>query len=101
MDKATIPVRDMVIDTPKGKYRLTLEKADLSTLYPGMVMYSLRVTTGDRIVGLFRTNSYEYTPVMQIDAETAALRKAEEWEQSIRAAPGDFSEIFDHAEALQ
>jgi len=101
MDKMTIPLRDIVIDTPKGNYRLMLEKADLSTLYPGMMMYSLRVTTGDRIVGLFRTNSYEYTPTMQLDAETAAFRKAEEWEQSIRADPGDFHEIFHHVEALQ
>ena len=101
MDKATIPLRDIVIDTPKGKYRLILEKADLSTLYPGMVMYSVRVMNDDRTVGLFRTNSYEYTPVMQLDAETAALRKAEEWEQSIRTAPGDFHEIFDHTEDLK
>ena len=100
MDKDAIPLRDLVIDTNKGKYRLLLEKQDLSSLYPGMVMYSFRVTTDDRIVGLFRTNSYEYTPVMQLDAESAARRKAEEWEQSIKADPGDFREIFGRAEAL-
>jgi len=100
MDKDAIPLRDLVIDTKKGKYRLLLEKQDLSSLYPGMVMYSIRVTTDDRIVGLFRTNSYEYTPVMQLDAESAARRKAEEWEQSIKADPGDFREIFGRTEAL-
>ncbi len=90
MDNGTIPLRDVRIDTPKGNYRLTLGRTDLFTLYPGMVMYTLRVTIDDRTVGLFRTNSYEYTPLMQLDAEKAALRKAEEWEESIRADPGAF-----------
>ncbi|HDS63698.1 MAG TPA: flavodoxin family protein [Methanofollis liminatans] len=72
------------IETPDGVYTLTLRAEDLSSLYPGMVRYLLHLTKGDEVVGTFLTNTYEYSPTVPLDAETAALQKAAAWERELR-----------------
>jgi len=89
------PVRDLVrsveINAGKERYILTLQSEDFSALYPGMVRYSLTVTEGERMVSVFRTNSFEYSPLVPLAALTVAEQTADEWEREIRNNPLDFT----------
>ncbi|NYT05882.1 MAG: flavodoxin family protein [Methanomicrobiales archaeon] len=80
-------LREIAIPTPCGSFSLSLQEEDLSALYPGMIRYTLSCTGGQRPPLVFRTNNYEYTPGVAIDARTAALRKMEEWESAVRTDP--------------
>jgi multimeric flavodoxin WrbA len=82
------PVRELVrsveINAGKERYILTLNSEDFSALYPGMVRYTLTVTEGERMISVFRTNSFEYSPLVPLAAETVAKQSADEWEREIR-----------------
>jgi multimeric flavodoxin WrbA len=67
---------------------LSLYRDDLSSVLPGMVRYLLRLEGAGRTVVLFSTNTYEYPPLLPIDAERAARQAAADWETAILAAPG-------------
>ncbi|MBN1194411.1 MAG: flavodoxin family protein [Methanomicrobiaceae archaeon] len=90
MNAGSGPVRRRDIVTPIGVYTISLQREDFSDLYPGMIRYTLSLSEGERTVGVFRTNSYEYTPGMSLDAETAALRAADGWEDGLRTDPCRF-----------
>ena len=66
---------------------LALYRDDLSSVLPGMVRYLLLLEGGGRTVVLFSTNTYEYPPLLPLDAERAARRAAADWEAAILAAP--------------
>lgn len=66
---------------------LALYRDDLSSVFPGMVRFQLFLEEAGRSVALFSTNTYEYPPLLPIDAEQAARRAASDWEAAIRAAP--------------
>jgi multimeric flavodoxin WrbA len=66
-----------------GEYTLSLCREDLHALYPGMVRFTLALRRGGETVATFRTNSYEYSPTVPLDAETAARQKAKEWAQEL------------------
>ena len=82
------PVRELIrsveINAGKERYILTLNSEDFSALYPGMVRYTLTVTEGERMISVFRTNSFEYSPLVPLAAETVAKQIADEWEREIR-----------------
>jgi multimeric flavodoxin WrbA len=71
-------------------YLLTIEGEDLSRLYPGMTRYTLRLTSGGETLGLFRTNSYEYSPTVPLNAEGVIRGKAFEWEKALTKDAGGF-----------
>jgi hypothetical protein len=75
------------------EYTLSLCREDLSVLYPGMVRFTLVLSRGGETVATFRTNSYEYSPTVPLDGETAARHKVEEWEQGLMAHRERFLEI--------
>ncbi|MGB7787574.1 flavodoxin family protein [Methanoregula sp.] len=85
------PVRELMRSVTAGaeteRYRLTLHREDFSALYPGMVRYVLAVMSGDVPLAIFRTNTYEYSPLDSLTAETAAVRAADEWENELRNDP--------------
>jgi len=66
---------------------LALYRDDLSSVLPGMVRYLLLLEEGGQTVILFSTNTYEYPPLLPLDAERAARRAAADWEAAILAAP--------------
>lgn len=70
-----------------GEGRLSLYREDLSAVYPGMVRFFLLYEGGGRTVPLFSTNTYEYPPLLSVDAESAARRAALNWEEALRSAP--------------
>jgi multimeric flavodoxin WrbA len=77
-------VRSVEINAGKERYILIVDSEDFSALYPGMIRYTLTVTEGNRIISVFRTNSFEYSPLVPLAAETVAEQKADEWEREIR-----------------
>lgn len=76
--------------TIAGSYLLTLEREDLARIYPGMVRYTVRVRTNERTRAAFRTNTYEYSPRMPLDAEAAAHETYEEWARGLAVDPEAF-----------
>ena len=96
------PVRDLVssveINAGKERYILTLNSEDFSALYAGMVRYTLTVTEGERMISVFRTNSFEYSPLVPLAAETVAEQTADEWEREIRNNPLGF--ILNHRQQV-
>ena len=97
------PVRKRVssveINAGKERYILILDSEDFSVLYPGMIRYTLTANDGERIISVFRTNSFEYSPLVPLAAETVANQTADEWEREIRNNPLDF--ILNHRQGVQ
>lgn len=74
-----------------GVYTLVLSRWDLSSLYPGMILYTLRLLSGEKSVTLFKTNSYEYSPAAFLDAGDVARKKLDDWEDLLKdQGPGPF-----------
>ena len=73
-----------------SSFRLTIDKEDLSALYPGFFRYTLAVKSGDVTVALFRTNTYEYAPGVPLRAEEVVHEKAERWEKELQADADGF-----------
>jgi multimeric flavodoxin WrbA len=85
-------VRQADISTARGRYTLSIEKEDLSKFYPGMVRFTVRIDSEEGTLCLFRTNSYEYSPTVSLEAESVAHVKADEWEDELRNNTENFIE---------
>jgi multimeric flavodoxin WrbA len=99
MEPSTALISRVEIISGKERYVLALKSEDFSVLYPGMVRYSLTVTEGERTIAVFRTNSYEYSPLVTLSAEEISRRTADEWEREIRLNPMEF--VLNHQQKLQ
>lgn len=99
MEPSTALIRRVEINSGKEQYILSLNSEDFSALYPGMVRYTLTVTEGERTIAVFRTNSYEYSPLVPLSAEEISRRTADEWEREIRLNPVEF--VLNHQQKLQ
>ena len=66
---------------------LVLYRDDLPSVLPGMGRYLLLLEREGRTIVLFSTNTYEYPPLLPLDAERAARQAAADWEAAILAAP--------------
>ncbi|MDD1697387.1 MAG: flavodoxin family protein [Methanoregula sp.] len=83
-------VRSVEINAGKERYILMLDSEDFSALYPGMIRYTLTAKEGERIISVFRTNSFEYSPLVALAAQAVAEQTADAWEREIRNNPLDF-----------
>jgi multimeric flavodoxin WrbA len=83
MEEDAQMIRSQEISTPEGIFLVTIHREDMSDLYPGMIRYTLRLRSGDRVLSLFTTNSYEYSPLMPLEAERVAFMMAGKWEHEI------------------
>jgi len=92
MEWETVRVLEREVRTPDGTFTLTMDREDLSFLYPGMVRYTLQVTHGGTPCALFRTSTFEYSPRVPYDAESVARQKMEEWARLLQEKPGLFLE---------
>jgi multimeric flavodoxin WrbA len=96
------PVRELVrsveIDAGEVRYTLSLYHEDFSALYPGMIRYSVIVMAEEQMIAVFRTNSFEYSPLVQLAAENISIQTADEWEREIRNNPTFF--ILNHRQVL-
>jgi multimeric flavodoxin WrbA len=81
------PVRELLsgreIGNGANRVSLTLHREDFSAVYPGMIRYSLAVSSGEKVRAVFRTNTFEYSPLVPLKAETIALRTADDWEEQL------------------
>jgi multimeric flavodoxin WrbA len=100
MEPVTEIVRKIEINSERDRYVLTLDSEDFSFLYPGLVRYTLSLKDGEKTISVFRTNSYEYSPLVPLTAENVAKRTADEWEQELRGNPINFI-LNHHRELLQ
>jgi len=98
MEPARELLRSVEINVGKEQYILILNSEDFSALYPGMIRYTLTLTDGERMISVFRTNSFEYSPLVPLAAETVAEQTADEWEREIRNNPRGF--ILNHQQQL-
>ncbi len=87
MEPAREQIKSVQVKSGGGEYLLTLDREDFSALYPGMVRYILTVHEGDRPRAVFRTNTFEYSPLSPLAAGTAAQEKAAEWERELAKDP--------------
>jgi multimeric flavodoxin WrbA len=105
LDKWSDQVREILksvrVRGREAEYLLTLEREDFSALYPRMVRFVLTVREGDRIRAVFRTNTFEYSPLSPLAAGTAAQEKAAEWEQDLTADPSAIFRNYPAGPALR
>jgi multimeric flavodoxin WrbA len=87
MEPARELLKSVLVRGGEKEYLLTLDREDFSALYPRMVRYVLAVREGDRLRAVFRTNTFEYSPLNPLAAETAAQEKAALWEQELAKDP--------------
>jgi multimeric flavodoxin WrbA len=87
MEPAREPLKSVLVKGGVREYLLTLDSEDFSALYPGMVRYVLTVREGDRPLAVFRTNTFECSPLSPLAARTTAQKKAAEWEQDLATDP--------------
>lgn len=69
---------------------LTLYREDFSALYPGMIRYFLSAVSEKKVRAVFRTNTFEYSPLVPLKAETVAFQIADDWEAHLRNNPAVF-----------
>jgi len=101
MEPAREPLKRVLVKSGEGEYLLTLDREDFSALYPGMVRYVLAIREGDHLRALFRTNTFEYSPLSPLAAETAAREKAVQWEQELATDPSGIFRNYPPALARQ
>ncbi|QSZ68357.1 flavodoxin family protein [Methanofollis aquaemaris] len=82
------------VRTSEGRYTITLEREDLSVLYPAMERYTLTLRAGKKEVAVFRTNTYEYSPTVGLDPRSVARQRARIWEERLKDEPLDFLEYL-------
>lgn len=80
-------LRTQEFGTGPDRITLTLDREDYSAVYPGMVRFVLGVTSGGQTRVVFRTNTYEYSPLIPLAAEISALRRADKLEAQLREDP--------------
>jgi multimeric flavodoxin WrbA len=78
------------INTTLGLFTLSVQKEDLSSIYPNMIRFAVVVRFGEQVVAMFRTNSYEYSPTIPLKAEQVAMEKAERWAGDLLQDPQNF-----------
>jgi len=90
MEKARELVWSRTIESDNKTYSLFLYREDFSAVYPHMIRYTLLLQEKNEIIGIFRTNSYEYSPTVPLDAESSAYQMAEKWAASLSKDPASF-----------
>jgi multimeric flavodoxin WrbA len=91
MDYPCETIRRCVLSTTAGEYSIELVREDLSEVYPGMARFTLCLRCGEHVGGIFRTNTYEYSPTDPLDADGAARKRMDEWVQRITINPTEFA----------
>ena len=90
MEPVTEVVRSIELDAGNVRYALNLYYEDFSALYPGMIRFTVLVKSGETTIAVFRTNSFEYSPLVPLAASNIATQIFDEWEQEIRNNPMGF-----------
>jgi multimeric flavodoxin WrbA len=87
MEKVRELVWSRKIESDEKSYSLFLYREDFSAVFPRMIRYTLLLQEKNEIIGIFRTNNYEYSPTVPLDPESSAYQVAEEWASSLSDDP--------------
>lgn len=98
MEPVTEVVRSVELDAGNVWYTLNQYYEDFSALYPGMIRFTVLVKSGETTIAVFRTNSFEYSPLVPLSAANIATQIFDEWEREIRNNPMGF--ILNHRQVL-
>jgi multimeric flavodoxin WrbA len=98
MEPVTEVVRSIELDAGNVRYALSLYHEDFSALYPGMIRFTVLVKSGENTIAFFRTNSFEYSPLVPLAAANIAMQIFDEWEREIRNNPMGF--ILNHQKVV-
>jgi len=86
-----VPARETmeeeVVRYGSREFVLTLAREDFSSVYPRMMRYTLSVREGDTVHAVFRTNTFEYSPMVPLAAESAARDKKTAWVRGFASDP--------------
>lgn len=74
-------------DIPGGPVSLILEKQDFSSIYPGMVRYTVWFGAASQRRACFHTNTYEYPPLVPLNAEEEACRAYDRYVERLHTDP--------------
>jgi multimeric flavodoxin WrbA len=99
MEPVTEVVRSVEINAGNIQYALNLYHEDFFALYPGMIRFTVIIKSGEKTIAVFRTNSFEYSPLVPLAAANIATQIFDEWEREIRNNPMSF--ILNHRQLLQ
>jgi multimeric flavodoxin WrbA len=83
MQPEQVRLRERRLTGREGERILSLDREDYSALYPGMLRYTVSVSSGEEVLALFRTNSYEYAPRDPLQAEAVAHERFDAWEREL------------------
>ena len=83
-------LQEKEIKTQGQIFHLILTGRDLGAQYPGMIIFSLTILSGEKVMSRFRTNTYEYPPLSPISAFEVVQARSDEWEQELRSDPARF-----------
>lgn len=92
MEKTRELVWSRTVESEDRTFLLFLYREDFSAVFPHMIRYTLLLQDKNEIIAVFRTNNYEYSPTVPLDAESSAHRVAEEWAESLQKDPVAFLE---------
>jgi multimeric flavodoxin WrbA len=90
MQPERVRLREKRVPGREGDFILSLDREDYSSLYPGMLRYTVGVFSGEAALALFRTNSYEYAPRVPLQAEAVAYDRFAIWERELEDSLDEF-----------
>lgn len=85
-------MRDHTVPTTRGEVTVRILHQDVSALYPGMERYLVEAVRDGETLASFRTNTYEYSPGVDLTAEQAAISHADDWEAHLAEDAAGFVE---------
>lgn len=90
MEPAVIAIMERFLNAGGSAYHIVMTEEDLSSSYPGMKRYTVRISSEGRTLGLVRTNSYEYPPSTSLRARDVAAETTTRWEEQLLRDPDTF-----------
>ncbi len=91
-----LPDRTHLMETripyPSGEIVLSVDREDYSAVYPGMIRYVLSAVSGAGTRAQISTNTYEYSPGLEMNAEKVAFEWFEVWKRELTEDPETFFE---------
>lgn len=98
MSSGSVVLLESTIKKGQNTYLLILDREDCTDCYPDMFRYSLKINVDGRTRAIFRTNTYEYSPTVPLEAESVARNRFDEWENKLSSDPQAFVEYLEEVQ---
>lgn len=90
MEPAMTDIMERIVNARGCAYRIEMSEEDLSSVFPGMKRFTVTLSSDGKILGIMRTNSYEYSPLIPLHARDVAEETMTRWVEDILRDPGTF-----------